>query len=189
MTGTPPQSASSVGLPGRSAIPCAQMPGLAQPGDDGGGLVAGAHRRARPTRRRRRWTATASRSDGRERVVVVGDDPARVGLAARVAHERGERRPRSRRGPGRRRAPRSAGSTTSSPVDTIATRGRAWTRTSVTPAAASSPRSCARSGRPAGTSSAPAARVLVGAHQAVARRRRAGRPRSSPASPPACARP
>ena len=48
------------------------------------------------------------------------------------------------------------GSTTSSPVETIATRGRAWTRTSVTPADASSPRSWARSGRPAPSSSPPA---------------------------------
>ena len=31
MTGTPPQSARSVGLPGRSAMPCAQMPGSPSP--------------------------------------------------------------------------------------------------------------------------------------------------------------
>ena len=49
------------------------------------------------------------------------------------------------------------GGTTSSPVETIATRGRACTGTSVTPAAARSPRSGARSGRPAGTSTAPSA--------------------------------
>jgi hypothetical protein len=49
------------------------------------------------------------------------------------------------------------GGTTSSPVEMIATRGRACTAMVVTPAAARSPRSGARSGRPAGTSSAPAA--------------------------------
>jgi len=50
-----------------------------------------------------------------------------------------------------------SGGTTSSPVEMIATRGRACTATLVTPAAASSPRSGARSGRPAGTNAAPAA--------------------------------
>ena len=61
----------------------------------------------------------------------------------------------SRTWPGRSAA--VPGGTTSSPVEKIATRGRACTLTLVTPAAASSPRSWARSGRPAGTSSAPAA--------------------------------
>ena len=171
MTGTPPQSASSVGLPGRSAIPWAQMPGSPSPA-----TTAAVSSRA-PTDEPAETTTTSHCGDrrraatARERVAVVGDDPARVGLAAGVADERGQRRPRSRRGPGRspsvrrrrrrrprrrsRRSPRAG--------------GRA-TRTSVTPAAASRPRSCARSGRPAGTSSAPGARVLVGAHQAVARR-------------------
>ena len=50
-----------------------------------------------------------------------------------------------------------SGGTTSSPVDSTVTRGLACTATSVTPAAASMPRSWARSGRPAGTSSAPGA--------------------------------
>jgi hypothetical protein len=50
-----------------------------------------------------------------------------------------------------------SGGTTSSPVDTIATRGRACTATAVTPAAARSPRCGARSGRPARISTSPAA--------------------------------
>ena len=61
----------------------------------------------------------------------------------------------SRTCPGRSRA--VSGGTTSSPVEKIVTRGRACTATRVTPAAASMPRSWARSGRPPGTSSAPAA--------------------------------
>jgi hypothetical protein len=61
----------------------------------------------------------------------------------------------SRTWPGRSAA--VSGGTTSSPVDRITTRGRACTFTSVTPAAASRPRSGARNGRPPGTSAAPPA--------------------------------
>ena len=50
-----------------------------------------------------------------------------------------------------------SGGTTSSPVEKTVTTGRAWTVTLVTPAAASMPRSWARSGRPAGTIAVPGA--------------------------------
>ncbi len=49
------------------------------------------------------------------------------------------------------------GGTTSSPVDTIATRGRRCAEISFTPAAARKPRSGARSGRPAGAKTPPRA--------------------------------
>ena len=58
--------------------------------------------------------------------------------------------------------------TTSSPVERMATVGRTRTRTSRIPAAASSPRSWARSGRPAGASRRARRHVLVGPHHPVA---------------------
>ena len=79
----------------------------------------------------------------------AGSPPAWVTIAARATADA------SRTWPGRSVA--VPGGTTSSPVEKTVTRGRAWTVTPVTPAAASMPRSWARSGRPAGTSSAPGA--------------------------------
>ena len=79
----------------------------------------------------------------------TGSPPASATIAARAAAEA------SRTWPGRSTA--VAGGTTSSPVEKTVTAGRACTVTPVTPAAASMARSWARSGRPRGTSSAPAA--------------------------------
>ena len=96
----------------------------------------------------RRVLASASRSSG-TMPAKWGSPPAsrtRAASAGAVA---------SRTWPvGRSGVP---GGTSSSPVETMATCGRACTGISVSPAAASMPRSWARSGRPAGTSSAPGA--------------------------------
>ena len=62
------------------------------------------------------------------------------------------------------------GGTISSPVETMPTRGRAWAASSVTPAAASSPRSAARSGRPAGREDVAGLGLLAGLQDAVAGR-------------------
>ena len=172
-TGTPSHSASSVGLPGLIASPWHQMPGAPS------AATASAVSSRPPTEEPAETTTTSAPASGArerrlERRAVVGDDPARHRLAARLADERGE-------GDGAGVAhlsclPASAwpGRTTSSPVERIATRGRACTgELDRRPAAASSPRSWARSGRPAGTSSTPVARVLVGAHDPVAGRHRA----------------
>ena len=129
ITGTPSHSASSVGLPGLIASPWHQMPGAPSRPDD--------RRRSGPAaptdepgrdHDHGRCRASASRSARLERGGVVGDDAARHGLAARLGDQRGERRRAvaSRTWPGRKRA--VAGGTTSSPVETIATRGRACDR-------------------------------------------------------------
>ncbi len=185
-SGTPPQSASSVGLPGRSASPWQQI--SPQADDDVGGLVA------RPTDEPAETTTTSLVGERRRQRAR----PARRGRRGRCRARRARRRPRARaprarrrwrRGPGRPRASRVAGSTTSSPVDRIATRGRAWTSIVVTPAAASSARSGARSGRPAGCERRARAPHPRRRGRARRRARRGARPRSFPPSPPACARP
>ena len=92
-----------------------------------------------------------------ERLAVVRHDAGEARLAAGLADERGQS------GGGgvadladfERRT--LAAGTSSSPVETIATWGRACTGISAIPAAASIPRSCARNGGPAGTSSSPGA--------------------------------
>ena len=76
----------------------------------------------------------------------------------------------SRTWPGRSAA--VSGGTTSSPVDSTVTRGLRCTVTSVTPAAASMPRSWARSGRPGRGQFGAGGGVLVGPHHPVARRHR-----------------
>ena len=125
-TGTPPQSASSVGLPGRSAMPWPRS-------------------RRRPGRRRRRRSRRARRRTTRPRRPPRRcARPRRAARAASASRSSGTMPRRSGSPPASRTSAASAGaaasrtwpassdgvggSTTSSPVDTIATRGRAWTR-------------------------------------------------------------
>ena len=155
MTGTPADSASSVGLPGRIARPWHQMPGgpsrrtaaavsSRAPTDEPAEITI----RSLPASAARRASSSRPASSGTI-PPPAGSPPDSVTSAASAAAVA------SRTWPGRSVA--VSGGTTSSPVDKIVTRGRACTATFVTPAAASMPRSWARSGRPAGTSSAPAA--------------------------------
>ena len=162
MTGTPPQSASSVGLPGRNASPWHQMPG--SPSDAMAAAVSSREPTDDPaeTTTRQPGTTLPEGSDSSSlaqlvaRAPVVGHDAREARLAAGFADERGEG---GRGGVADLADPNSARRerTSSSPVDTIATRGRAYTGTPTMPAAASIPRSCARSGRPGGASSSPGA--------------------------------
>ena len=101
-----------------------------------------------PFMRARRVAASASRSSATI-PAKWGSPPASLTSAARAGAEE------SRTWPGSRSA--CVAGTSSSPVETMATRGRACARTSVSPAAASMPRSCARSGRPGRASSVPGA--------------------------------
>ena len=122
-------------------------------------------RRSRPARRPR--SRPRSRPGRRSRAPAGSAElqaPRSSGRCRRGPARRPRRRPgrpaprRSRRGPGPGRSVAVSGGTTSSPVEKIATRGSGvHASRSVTPAAASSPSSAARSGRPAWTSAAPAA--------------------------------
>src|SRR5215469_10954453 len=155
MTGTPAHSASSVGLPGRIARPWHQMPGGPRR------PTAAAVSSRAPTDEPAEITITslvpsaarrpASSAAGSSGTMPPGrgSPPACAIIAASATAVA------SRTCPGR--SVTVSGGTTSSPVEKTVTSGRAWTATLVTPAAASMPRSWARSGRPAGTSSAPGA--------------------------------
>ena len=187
ITGTPPQSASSVGLPGRMAMPVAQIPGAPRP------ATAAAVSSRAPTDDPADTTTTSLLGDRvaqhrGEALAVVGDDAEQVGLAARVADERRERERASRRAPGPPRATRC--------------RGRRPRRRSTRspPAAARGPRPRSRPPRRAGRGPARAGgvrRARASAPRAASSSRAPGRrrappgvrPRSCPASPPACTRP
>ena len=89
ISGTPSQSASSVGFPGLSASPW-QTTSPSRP-------TTVAVRSRAPTDEPAETTTTSSSADrlgehALERVGVVGDDPAQDRLAARLAHEPGQRR-------------------------------------------------------------------------------------------------
>ncbi len=153
MTGTPAHSASRVGLPGLMASPWHQMPGsprrptafavsslapTEEPAEISSTSLAGsASRRA------------FSSAPGSSATIPpnTGAPPASVTRAASADAVA------SRTWPGFSSA--VSGGTTSSPVEKIVTTGLLRTVTDVTPAAASMPRSWGRSGRPAGTISAP----------------------------------
>ncbi len=169
MTGTSPASASSVGLPGGWRCRGTRCRAR-RAGDDGGRLVARPDRRAGRDhdevgcRRPRRRAARRARA-GRRRRSRSGR-----GIAARLAHERGERRGARVAHLADLRASRSPGATTSSPVETIATRGRACTSSAVTPGGGQHAE-VLRAQRPPGGQQLGARRgVLVGADDAVAGR-------------------
>ena len=187
ISGTPPQSASSVGLPGRSASPWQKI--SPRPTDDGRRSGRASRRRSRRRRRRGRSLASAASSARGQRVAVVAARCRALGLAAGLAHERRERdgdgvadlagRERRRRGIDRPRR-RSTGS------PHAGGRGRRSSSRRRRPAA---PRSAARSGRPAGASVAPGRGILVGADEPVAGRDGAHHLDRARHRPPACARP
>ena len=90
-TGLPSHTARHSGLPGFSATPCAMMPGLAEPGDDAVGDVAGAFRGAA---RQHQHVAGCERiaHRGFELRLVVGNGAEKHRLAAILGDRRGDDR-------------------------------------------------------------------------------------------------
>src|SRR6266699_1648244 len=157
ITGTPSHSASSVGLPGRIAMPWHQIPGgptrrttpavsSLVPTDEPAEITIRSLAGSAPR-------STASRAYGSSGTMPpgTGSPPASATIAASATADA------SLTCPGR--SVTASGGTTSSPVENTVTRGRACTGTVVTPAAASMARSWARSARRG---------VLVGADDALA---------------------
>ena len=153
MTGTPSHSASSVGLPGLTAMPWHQI----VPSRPTTPAVSSRVPTEEPAEITTRSLAvSAPRSASSRACASSGTMPDNAGSPpASAARAASATAVASLTWPGRSVA--VSGGTTSSPVEKMVTRGRACALTVVTPAAASMARSWARSGRPAGTSSAPGA--------------------------------
>ena len=154
-TGLPPARANSVGLPGRMSMPWNRMPGGSR------SASASAVRSFVPTeeppdRITASWSSSSRAIARRSALASSGTMPAWVtSQPAAVACAPSAVWLASRTWPGRGV---SAGSHSSLPVDSTATRGRRWTATVVTPKVASIARSCGRRRRPAGSTAAPRAR-------------------------------
>ena len=164
ISGTPPQSASSVGLPGLIASPW-QTISPSRP-------ATVAVRSRAPTEEPAETTTTSSSAMLSPRArsssaASSGTIPRSTGSppASRTSPARAGAQA-SRTWPGA--SVRVLGGTISSPVEMIPTRGRACASSSVTPAAASRPRSAARSGRPAGARIVAGRGLLAGLQHAVA---------------------